>query len=57
MNQLEEKLRIIRNRKAILRHQISEETNRKKLMSLTRDMQTVIEEETSILKQLGVIYE
>lgn len=54
MNQLEEKLQIIQRRKKILDYEISNETNRAKLMSKIEDLNVLKEEENEILKQLGV---
>jgi len=53
-NQLEEELRVLKNRKIILREEIKNETDRKKLMSKIQDMNTLVDEERDILRRLGV---
>ena len=55
MNQLEEKLAIIRRRKSILDYEIEHETDRVKLMCKIEALNELKEEEKEILKILGVI--
>ena len=54
-NQLEEKLRIIKNRKIILKQQLKNTTDRKEIKKLIKDYETLNEEEIECLKELGVI--
>lgn len=55
MNQLEEKLAIIRRRKKILDYEIKHETDRVKLMCKIEALNVLKEEENKILKTLGVM--
>ena len=53
-NHLEERLERIKNQKAIVRRQMKEETDRKKLMSLAEKMRVLGKEELDCLKKLGL---
>ena len=54
MNQLEEKLGIIQRRMSVLNYEIEHETDRVKLMCKIEALNVLKNEETEILKQLGV---
>ena len=53
-NHLEERLERIKNQKAIVRRQMKEETDRKKLMSLAEKMRVLGKGELDCLKKLGL---
>ena len=54
MNQLNERLRVVKNQIAYLKKEMKQETDRNKLMNMALDIQELKLEEEDLLRKLGL---